>query len=54
MGISGSGPTLFAFTKGEEKIEEIRNAANQIYQKIGLGVDVYFSAINTKGAYSID
>ena len=54
MGISGSGPTLFAFTKGEEKIEEIRNSANQIYQKIGLGVDVYFSAINTKGAYSID
>jgi homoserine kinase len=54
MGISGSGPTLFAFTNGEEKIEEIRNSANQIYQKIGLGVDVYFSAINTKGAYSID
>lgn len=54
MGISGSGPTLFALSKGSEKAEEIRSAAEEIYQKIGLGVDVYFSAINTRGAYLID
>ncbi|MDI1324199.1 MAG: homoserine kinase [Algoriphagus sp.] len=54
MGISGSGPTLFALSKGSEKAEEIRKAAEDIYQKVGLGVDVYFSEINTKGAYLID
>lgn len=54
MGISGSGPTLFALSKGSEKAEEIRKAAEEIYQKVGLGVDVYFSEINTRGAYLID
>ncbi len=54
MGISGSGPTLFALSKGSEKADEIRKAAEDIYQKVGLGVDVYFSAINTRGAYLID
>lgn len=54
MGISGSGPTLFALSKGSEKADEIRKAAEEIYLKVGLGVDVYFSAINTRGAYVID
>lgn len=54
MGISGSGPTLFALSKGSEKAEEIRKAAEEIYLKVGLGVDVYFSAINTRGAYLIN
>jgi homoserine kinase len=54
MGISGSGPTLFALSKGSEKAAEIQAAAQEIYQKIGLGVDVYFSEINTRGAYLID
>ncbi len=54
MGISGSGPTLFVLSKGSEKAEEIRKAAEEIYLKVGLGVDVYFSAINTRGAYVID
>jgi len=54
MGISGSGPTLFALSKGAEKAAEIQAAAQEIYQKIGLGVDVYFSEINTRGAYLID
>lgn len=54
MGISGSGPTLFALCKGSENSAEIQAAAQEIYQKIGLGVDVYFSEINTRGAYLID
>lgn len=54
MGISGSGPTLFALSKGSEKADEIRKAAEEIYLKVGLGVDVYFSEINTRGAYVID
>lgn len=54
MGISGSGPTLFALSKGSEKAEAIAKAAEEVYKNIGLGVDVYFSAINTRGGYVIE
>lgn len=54
MGISGSGPTLFALSQGSEKSEAIAKAAKEIYEGIGLGVDVYFSAINTIGAYVLE
>lgn len=54
MGISGSGPTLFTLSKGAEFSESIINAAQEVYDSIGLGVDVYHSAINTRGAYVLD
>lgn len=54
MGISGSGPTLFALSKGKEKALAMAKAAEEVYQRIGLGVDVYFSAINTRGAYVME
>ncbi len=54
MGISGSGPTLFALSKGSEKAKAIAKAAEEVYKSIGLGVDVYFSAINTRGGYVIE
>jgi homoserine kinase len=53
MGISGSGPTLFALSKGAETSAKIASAAQEIYQTIGLEVDIYFSKINTQGAYVI-
>jgi homoserine kinase len=53
MGISGSGPTLFALSKGSETSAKIAVAAEEIYQTIGLEVDIYFSKINTQGAYVI-
>jgi len=53
MGISGSGPTLFALSKGAETSTKIAAAAQEIYQTIGLEVDIYFSKINTQGAYVI-
>jgi homoserine kinase len=53
MGISGSGPTLFALSKGAETSAKIASAAQKIYQTIGLEVDIYFSKINTQGAYVI-
>lgn len=53
MGISGSGPTLFALSKGANTATKIAAAAQEIYQKIGLEVDIYFSKINTRGAYVI-
>lgn len=54
MGISGSGPTLFCLSKGEEKAQEIADAAKEVYESIGLGVDVFFSAINTRGGYIVE
>lgn len=54
MGISGSGPTLFALSRGKEAAQAIAEAGKQVYLSIGLGVDVYFSEINTKGAYVIE
>jgi homoserine kinase len=54
MGISGSGPTLFTLSKGAEASESIINAAQEVYDSIGLGVDAYHSAINTRGAYVLE
>lgn len=54
MGISGSGPTLFALSKGKEKAQTMAKEAEEAYHRIGLDVDVYFSAINTRGAYIIE
>ncbi len=54
MGISGSGPTLFALSKGEGNVQSIIDAAQQVYDSIGLGVDAYHSAINTKGAFVLE
>lgn len=54
MGISGSGPTLFTLSKGAEVSEAIINAAQEVYDSIGLGVDTYHSAINIRGAYVLE
>ena len=54
MGISGSGPTLFSLSKGEKTVQSIIDAAQQVYDSIGLGVDAYHSAINTKGAFVLE
>lgn len=54
MGISGSGPTLFALSKGEQTVQSIIDAAQQVYDSIGLGVDTYHSAINTQGAFVLE
>lgn len=54
MGISGSGPTLFALSEGEEIAKAVGKAAEEVFKKIGLDLDVHFSEINTKGAYVIE
>ena len=54
MGISGSGPTLFSLSNGAQASESIIKAAQEVYDSIGLGVDAYHSAINTRGAYVLE
>ncbi|QCW99410.1 homoserine kinase [Aggregatimonas sangjinii] len=52
-GISGSGPSIFALSKGEEKAVKVGNAMREIYQNIGIDYDVHVSKINLDGVRSI-
>ncbi len=53
-GISGSGPTIFILSPKEEIAWEVSQISQKVFQKIGLDIDVYVSAINTRGAYVIE
>lgn len=48
-GISGSGPSIFALSKGRETAEKVAVTMNDIYQKTGIDFDVHVSSIGTTG-----
>ena len=48
-GISGSGPSIFALSKGMATAKKAGNAMAKIYKSIGLEYDMYLSAINKVG-----
>ncbi len=48
-GISGSGPSIFAFSKGKKKAQEVAEAMKSVYQNIGIDYDVHVSKINSEG-----
>lgn len=48
-GISGSGPSIFALSKGAEIAEKVAKAMAEIYQKIGIDYEVHVSKINSEG-----
>lgn len=48
-GISGSGPSIFAMSKGKETAENVANQMKQIYTKTGIGFDVYVSKVCDAG-----
>jgi homoserine kinase len=50
-GISGSGPTLFILSPNESTAWEVSRISQNVFDKIGLAVDLYVPAINTKGAF---
>ncbi|MEZ2414797.1 homoserine kinase [Muriicola sp. E247] len=50
-GISGSGPSIFALSKGGDKATEVAKAMSLELSKIKLNHDTYVSVINTKGIY---
>lgn len=52
-GISGSGPSIFAFSRGEATAEKVAQAMKDVYQKIGIDHDVHISKINTEGIREI-
>ena len=49
FGISGSGPSVFAFTKDEETAKRITQKLQQHLSGINIGSNVYVSTINDKG-----
>lgn len=49
-GISGSGPTMFAFCRSEAIAERVGNAMQQQFAGLGLQSEVYVSGINKEGA----
>lgn len=52
-GISGSGPSIFALSRGKETAEKVAEAMRNVYLNIGVEYDVYVSKINTKGMHKI-
>ncbi len=48
-GISGSGPSIFAFSKGEDIAQKVALAMSNIYKNIEIDYDVHVSKFNTKG-----
>src|SRR5690554_1238296 len=50
-GISGSGPTLFALSPNEEIAWKASQVGQNVYDKIGLSVDLFVPALNTDGAF---
>lgn len=53
-GISGSGPSIFAFSKGEETAKKVAEAMKAVYQNIGIDYDVHVSKINPEGIKVLD
>jgi homoserine kinase len=47
--ISGSGPSLFALSKGEETANQVAIAMSKAFNSVGIGSEYYVSRINQQG-----
>lgn len=54
VGISGSGPSVFALTKGKEIANLVSITMKEVYQNIGINFDIHISKANQQGIYQID
>lgn len=54
VGISGSGPSIFALSKGKKKAENIAKVMNNVYQNSSLNFNIYTSIVNNKGVKIIE
>ena len=48
-GISGSGPSIFALSKGEATAQKVADSMHKTYQSIGIPFDIHISKVNTQG-----
>jgi len=53
-GIAGSGPSIFALSKGVKKAQTVADAMQNVYQKTDIAFNIYVSKINTQGVKIID
>ncbi|NJB35146.1 homoserine kinase [Croceivirga sp. JEA036] len=52
-GISGSGPSIFALSEGEQIAKKVADAMRKIYSSTGIDFDIHVSKIATKGVRTI-
>lgn len=52
-GISGSGPSIFALSKGKENALNVAEAMKLVYDKVGIDYDIHISKINKQGIKKI-
>lgn len=52
-GISGSGPSIFALSKGEENAEKVAVSMKETYKNIGVDFDIHISKVNSEGVKKI-
>lgn len=48
-GISGSGPSIFALSKGKKTAEKIAKAMSAVYEAINLPYEIHVSKVNSEG-----
>ena len=48
-GISGSGPSIFALSKGKETAEKIGKAMSAVYENMNLPYEIHVSKVNDEG-----
>ena len=51
--ISGSGPSVFALTKGLEVANEINEHVTKLYEKSNIDFSTYISKISDKGVRTL-
>ena len=52
-GISGSGPSIFALSKGEKTALKVAEAMKSVYEKVGIEYDIHVSKVNKQGIKEI-
>jgi homoserine kinase len=53
-GISGSGPSIYALSRGEETAEKVREQMEKVFQPMNIEFNTYVSKINTEGIKIIE
>ena len=53
-GISGSGPSIYALSRGEETAEKVREQMEKVFQPMNIKFNTYVSKINTEGIKIIE
>jgi homoserine kinase len=53
FGISGSGPSVFAISQGEDQARKTKDALEKIYQQTDIDFTIYLSPINSNSGATI-